>query len=84
MQVDAQHRQPRKGRPASKTFGIVWCDDFDQCSLWHHLVHLLQEHLLAGFLHAEIEIQGGLLHGLCFLKQGLDQAHKLRSYAEFP
>ena len=56
----------------------------DQCSLRHHLIHLRQKHLLAGFLGAQIEVQGSLFHGLYFLRWGLRQAHKWGSYAEFP
>jgi hypothetical protein len=40
--------------------------------------------LLAGFLDAEIEVQGGLFHGANSLSRGLRQAHRWGSYAEFP
>ena len=52
--------------------------------VYDSLVHLFQEHLLSGFLEAETEVQGRLFHGSYFLKQGLHQAHKSRSFAEFP
>jgi hypothetical protein len=35
------------------------------------LVHLLQEHLLAGFLDDETEVQGGLFHDTNSLNRGL-------------
>ena len=65
--VDAQHSHQRKGRPASLAFGVVGGNEFDQCSPWHHLIHLIQEHLLAGYLGAEIEVQGGLFHAMYFI-----------------
>ena len=82
--MDAQHGDQRKGRPAGLTFGVVGANKFDQCSPRHHLVHLVQEDLLAGFLRAEIEVQGGLFRGLYFLRQGLRQALNWGSYAEVP
>ena len=57
-----------KGGPASLAFGVVRRNQFDQRRPRHHLVHLVQEHLLAGFLRAEVEGQGGLFHDLYFLK----------------
>jgi len=33
----------------------------------HHLFHLLQEHLLAGLLDVQIEIQSGLFHATYFI-----------------
>jgi hypothetical protein len=74
--VDAQHRQERKGRSPGMTFGVVRGNELDQRSPWHHLFHLRQEHLLASFLHAEIEVQGGLFHETYFLRQDLHQPHK--------
>ena len=80
----AQHRQQRKGWPASLAFGIVGGNQLDQGSPGHHLVHLVQEHLLAGFLHAEVQGQGSLFYDLYFLSWGLHQAHNWGSFAEFP
>jgi len=82
--MDAQHCQQNERWPACATFRVVGRNEFNQSSPWHHLVHLFQEHLLSGFLEAETEIQDCLFHGPYFLKQGLHQAHKSMSFAEFP
>ena len=60
-----------KWRPASLAFGVTGGDEFNQGSPWYYLIYLVKEHLFAGFLGAEIEVQGSLLHGLYFLKYGL-------------
>jgi hypothetical protein len=70
-EVDAQHRQQRKGESPGTTFGVVRGNELDQRSPWHHLFHRRQEHLFTGFLNAEIEVQGDLLNGQYFLRQGL-------------
>ena len=79
----AQHGRQRKGRSARLALGIVGGNQLDQGSPGHHLIHLAQEDLLAGFLHAEIEVQADLFHGLYFLSWGLHQAHNWGSFAEF-
>ena len=82
--MDAQHRHQRKERPARLAFGLVRRNEFDQRSPENHMLHLFQEHLLAGFLRAEMEIQGGLLHGLYFLRRGLRQGHNRGRLTAFP
>ena len=68
QEVGAQHGHQRKRRPAFEAFWLAGGNEFDQRSPWHHLVHLLQEHLIAGFLDAQIAIQAGLFHAGYFLR----------------
>ena len=79
-----QHGRQRKGGPASLAFGVVGGNQLDQRRPRNHLIHLVKEHLLAGFLRAQIQGQGGLFHDLYFLSWGLHQAHNWGSFAEFP
>jgi hypothetical protein len=74
----------RKGRTALLALGVVRRDEFDQCRPRHDFVHLLQELALAGFLHAQAQIEGGLFHGINDAGWDLRQAHKGWSYAELP
>ena len=69
---------------AGLAFKVVGGNEFDQYSPSHHLVLLVEEDLLAVFLRAEIEVQGGLFQDLYFLSLDLHQAHSCRTYAEFP
>lgn len=82
--MNAQHCLQRKGRAAGSTLGVIRRDECDQRSPGNDALHLLQKLALAGFLQAEIEVQGGLLHGLYFLRVDLHHSHKRMSYAEFP
>ena len=62
-------------------------DEFDQSRPWLrllHLLHLLQEHLLARLLDVQIQLQTDLLHAKYFLGPGLLRAHSRRGYREFP
>ena len=82
--MDAQHGPKQKRRPAGAAFRVLWCDEFDQCSPQHYLLHLLQELTLVGLLQAQIKVQGSLFYRLYFLRLRLRQAHKRGSYAKFP
>ena len=73
--MDAQHGRQRKRRPDSLIFGVVRRNQFDQRRPKNYLIHLVKEHLLAGFLHAEIQRQDGLFNGLYSLSWGLYRAH---------
>lgn len=84
QEMDAQHGQQRKKWSACANFWVVGRNEFNQSSPRHYLVHLLQEHLLVGFLDAEIEIQGGLFQATYFLRLALPLAHGAGSHAEFP
>jgi len=42
-------------------------DEFDQCSPWNQRAALVQNHLLAGFLRVEIEVQGSLFQAMFFM-----------------
>ena len=83
-EVNAQHRLQRKRRAAGTALGVVRRDKRHQRSPGNHALHLRQELALAGLLHTELEVQGGLLHALYFLRLDLHQAHKRVSYAEIP
>jgi hypothetical protein len=51
-------------RAALAAFGILRCDELNQFDPAYYLVHLLKKLPLASFLHAQSQVQAGLLHGL--------------------
>ena len=81
--VNAQHRLQRKRRAARAPLGVERRNQRGQRSLGNDALHLLQEFALACFLKAQIEVQGGLFHGLHFLRLDLQHSHRRVSYAEF-
>ena len=80
----AQHRLQGKGWAIRTTLEVTRRDKRDQRGPGNDVLHLLQELAFAGFLHTELEVQGGLLHGLDFLRLDMHQSHKRLSYAERP
>ena len=44
------------------------------------LKYLIEKHLLAGFLCAQIQGQGGLFHGLYFFSWGLTSSTQVREF----
>ena len=75
MQVNTQHGLQGKRRPAVPAFRVVRCNEANQLGPGNHLLHLFEELALAGFLATKLEVQGGLFHGLNFLRPGLNQTH---------
>jgi hypothetical protein len=62
-EVHAKHRLQRKGRAAVPTFGIIRCNELNECGSRDHSLHLGKEHLLAGHSAAQVQIKTGLFHG---------------------
>ena len=50
----AQHGLKAKGLSAGAPIGVVRCDQLDQRSPWHDLIHLLQKLAFAGFLSVQV------------------------------
>ena len=67
-EVRAQHGLKTKRWSAGAPFGIVGCDQLDQCCSGHDLIHLLQKLAFAGFLDVQAQPEGCLLH-----KKGFSQ-----------
>ena len=62
--VDAQHGLQGKGWAAVLAFGVVRCNEFNQCGPGNHKFHLGEQFLLAGPFGAQVQIKAALLHSL--------------------
>ena len=84
QKMRAQHCLQLKRWPAGAPFGVVRRNERDQRGPGDNALHLRQKLALAGFLHTEIEVQGGLFHALYLPRPDSCHSYQRRSYAEFP
>ena len=59
--MNAQHGLKAKEWSACAPFGVVRCDQLDQLSPGHDLVHLLEKLAFANFLDVQAQLKGCLL-----------------------